>query len=116
MSLPTTLAEGPTILIGYEYRLQIEADTPLFPQGAALAAQLRMQLADETVIADLSSAGGDLVRISDRVLEMRIAPQITAQMSVGSVVLDMVRTDLQLPRHLGFFLEIPVSLPVTRGL
>jgi hypothetical protein len=32
----------------------------------------------------------------------------------GEVVLDLVRTDLTPDRHLGFLLEIPVVLPVTR--
>jgi len=32
------------------------------------------------------------------------------------VVLDVVRTDLELDRHLNFHLEIPVIKPVTRGL
>jgi hypothetical protein len=31
-------------------------------------------------------------------------------------VLDLVRTDLVPPQHLNVFLEIPVLLPVTRGL
>jgi hypothetical protein len=30
------------------------------------------------------------------------------------VVLDLVRTDLSPDRHLGFMLEVPVALPVTR--
>jgi hypothetical protein len=32
------------------------------------------------------------------------------------VVVDVVRTDLDPDLHLGFALEIPVMLPVTRGL
>jgi hypothetical protein len=39
-----------------------------------------------------------------------------AGLGAGSVVLDVVRTDLVPPRHLSFFLEIPVVLPVTRGV
>ena len=34
----------------------------------------------------------------------------------GRVVLDLVRTDLAPDLHLGFLLELPVILPVTRGL
>ena len=45
-----------------------------------------------------------------------LAPEATAGLGAGSVVVDIVRTDLVPPRHLSFFLEIPVVLPVTRGL
>jgi len=41
---------------------------------------------------------------------------VTAQLSTGSVVVDLVRTDLDPDQHLGVLLEIPVTLPVTRGL
>lgn len=37
-------------------------------------------------------------------------------LGAGTVVVDVVRTDLVPPRHLSFFLEIPVVLPVTRSL
>ena len=37
--------EGPVILIGYEYRLQLEAEADLFPEGAAFAGQLRSAIA-----------------------------------------------------------------------
>jgi hypothetical protein len=45
-----------------------------------------------------------------------IPADATAQMQPGTVMFDLVRTDLDPPLHLGFSLEIPVQLPVTRGV
>ena len=108
--------EGPAVLIGYEYVLQIEAEAPLFAEGAAFTAQVRPRLSAAEPTATLTSAAGELIRKSDTTLEIRISPATTARMQVGSVFVDVVRTDLTPPKHLRFFLEIPVLLPVTRGL
>ena len=86
-----TLSEGPAILIGYAWRLQIEAEAPVFAEGA-------------------------IQHITATVLELSLTPSQTAGLSPGRVVLDLVRTDLEPDLHLGFLLEIPVMLPVTRGL
>lgn len=112
----STLQAGPAILLGYTYALQIELSAGLIVEDARFTGQLRSTVASDAVLATLTSDGNELVRISDTVLEIRISAADTAQMSVGSVVLDIVRTDLEPPAHLGVFLEIPVMLPVTRGL
>jgi hypothetical protein len=96
--------------------LQLEADSPVFPAGCALAAHVRAKVSDNTIIAALTTANGGLTRISDTVVEIAIPPAATASLSPGSVVIDMVRTDLEPDRHLSFSLEIPVVRPVTRGL
>ena len=49
-------------------------------------------------------------------LTITLAPNITTALTPGSVTLDLVRTDLDPDRHLGVLIEIPVALPVTRGL
>jgi hypothetical protein len=110
-----TVVDGPAIVAGYPYRLQLEADTALFPQDAVFAAEIRVKVSAPSVIATLTTVNGGIVRVSDTVLELAIAPEATAGLGAGSVVLDVVRTDLMPPRHLSFFLEIPVVLPVTRG-
>lgn len=112
--MTTSVQEGPVILIGYEYRLQIEAEADLFPEGAVFAGQVRSAIAAATMVADLSSAAGSVLRVDDRTLEIVLAPAVTASLAPGMVVLDLVRTDLTPDRHLGFLLEIPVTLPVTR--
>ncbi len=114
--MSVSVSDGPAIVAGYEYRLQLEADSPVFPQGCALAAQVRTKVSDSAIIATLTTGNGGLSRISDTVVEIAIPPAATASLSPGSVVMDMVRTDLEPDRHLSFALEIPVIRPVTRGL
>ena len=114
--MSVSVSDGPAIVAGYEYRLQLEADTPVFPAGCALAAQVRTRVSDSAVIATLTTANGGLARVSDTVVEITIPPATTANLSPGSVVMDMVRTDVEPDRHLNFTLEIPVIRPVTRSL
>jgi hypothetical protein len=114
--MTVSVADGPAIVAGYEYRLQLEADGPVFAAGCALAAQVRAKVSDSTVIATLTTGNGGLSRISDTVVEITIPAVATANLPAGSVVMDMVRTDLDPDRHLNFTLEIPVIQPVTRGL
>jgi hypothetical protein len=109
-----TVQEGPVILIGYEYRLQLEAAADAFPEGASFVGQVRSVIAAATVMAELSSAAGSVLRVDDHTLEIVLTPDVTASLSPGGIVLDLVRTDLTPDRHLGFVLEIPVALPVTR--
>ena len=106
--------EGPVILIGYEYHLQLQAEADLFPEGAAFAGQLRSAIAATSVLTVLSTTAGSILRLDERTLEIVLGPTITASLAPGMVVLDLVRTDLTPDRHLGFLLEIPVALPVTR--
>ena len=112
--MTTSLQEGPVILIGYEYRLQLQAEADLFPEGASFAGQMRSTISAATVVAELSTAVGSVLRVDDRTLEIVLMPAVTASLAPGGIVLDLVRTDLTPDRHLGFVLEIPVVLPVTR--
>jgi hypothetical protein len=114
--MPVEISEGPAIVAGYEYRLQIEALVAAFPEGCTLAAQLRRRIADMDAVATLTTENGGLVRQSDTVVEIVVSPEKTAGLGAGSVVLDVVRTDLAPYRHLNFTLEIPVVRPVTRDL
>jgi hypothetical protein len=106
--------EGPVILIGYEYRLQLQAEADLFPEGASFVGQVRNAVTATTMVAELSTAAGSVLRVDNRTLEIVLAPEVTASLAPGGIVLDLVRTDLTPDRHLGFVLEIPVVLPVTR--
>ena len=114
--MSVAVSDGPVIVAGYEYRLQLEADSTVFPLGCTLAAQLRGKVSDSAVITTLTTENGGLVRISDTIVEISIPPAATALLLPGSVVMDMVRTDLEPDRHLNFTLEITVIRPVTRGL
>ncbi len=112
--MTTSLQEGPVILIGYEYRLQLQADADLFPEGASFVGQVRSAITAATTLAELSTAAGSILRMDGRTLEIVLTPDVTASLSPGGILLDLVRTDLTPDRHLGFVLEIPVVLPVTR--
>lgn len=114
--MSVSVSDGPAIVAGYEYKLQLEADGPIFPAGCALTAQVRSKVSDSAIVATLSTSNGGLTRISDTVVEITIPPPATASLAAGSVFMDMVRTDLNPDRHLNFNLEIPVIRPVTRGL
>lgn len=103
-------------MAGYEYKLQLEAGSAIFPQGCALIAQLRARVSDSAVLATLTTGNGGLTRLSDTVVEITIPAMATSGLQGGSAVMDMVRTDLSPERHLNFTLEIPVVRPVTRGL
>ena len=112
--MTTSLQEGPVILIGYEYRLQLQAESDLFPDGASFVGQVRSTIAAASMVADLSTAAGSVLRLDGRTLEIVLAPEVTAGLAPGGIVLDLVLTALTPDRHLGFLLEIPVALPVTR--
>lgn len=114
--MTTQICEGPAIMIGYAYKLRLEAEGALFPAGAAFTGHVRAKPCAEAVLATLTSANGGLERISDSALDLHIAAEDSGGMAVGSVVIDVVRTDTDPDRHLGFALEIPVMSPVTRGL
>ena len=86
-----TVFQGPAVLIGYEYALQLAVDAPVFAQGASFAAQIRARLSATKPIATLSSAGGTLIRMGDTLLVLRIPTEVFAQMTPGSVLLDVVR-------------------------
>jgi hypothetical protein len=115
-AMTSEIHPGPAIMIGYAYRLRLEAQGLLFPEGATFTGQIRQSPGAAETLATLSSANGGLVRVSDHALDLQIAVSDTARMAEGSVVIDVVRTDVSPDLHLGFALEIPVLLPVTRGL
>lgn len=114
--MSAAIVEGPAILIGYAYRLDLETEAPLFPEIADIIAQVRLKPSAPDVLATLRTDNDTLTRQSDCLLSLIIPAQDTSRFEPGSVVLDMVRVDVRPALPLGFFLEIPVMLPVTRGL
>lgn len=69
------ISEGPAIVMGYAYRLSLEAEGTLFPAGLELVAQIRASVGADQLLAQLSTdAGGGLTRVSDTRLERRREP------------------------------------------
>lgn len=110
------IAQGPAILIGYCYQLALESEAALFPEGAEFLAEIRSARSSQDVIVTLSSSEGAFVRGTDHVLWLSIPADATARMQVGTIIFDIARVDTAPHLPLGFSLEIPVLLPVTRGL
>ncbi len=98
----TTVTEGPAVLIGYAWRLQIEAEAPIFNEGALYAGQIRARPNAVEVLATLTSADHGILRINDTVLELALRPEQTAGLAPGRVVLDLVRIDVAPDLHLAF--------------
>ena len=88
----------------------------LFPEAAQIITHVRLKPSAADVLATLSTADGTLIRRSDCLLSLSIRAQDTGRFAPASVVLDMVRVDTSPALPLGFLLEIPVMLPITRGL
>jgi hypothetical protein len=115
-AMSANVSDGPAIVSGYTYKLQIEAESPVFPAGCALTAHVRSKVSASAIIATLTTANGGLRRISDTVIEITIPAAATTNVAAGTIVTDVVRTDVHPDLHLNFTLEIPVVRPVTRGL
>lgn len=110
-----TTSQGPAILPGYTYRLRLASESDLFPEAARYLAEIRETPSSDTVLATLRSEDGGFVRIGNRELELVLSPAQTSLIPLGRVLLDIVRSDLTPPLHLGIFLELPVMQPITRG-
>lgn len=112
--------DSPPIEIGYAWACRITAETPdgtgLFPEGVELIAHVRETVESETILATLSTGNDKIVRASDSQIDITIPPEDTVEMVAGTVVLDLVRTDLDPPSPLRVKLTIPTVLTVTRGL
>lgn len=107
---------GKAIVIGYDYTVRLTADSALFPSGAALTAQIRTTEDSETILATLTSAGAELVRISDTVIDIYIPGTKSATWVPGRVVMDIVNTTPNPDQYVGLKLTFTVEKPVTRGL
>lgn len=113
--MATEVFEGAAIMVGYAYTQRLVADAAIFPEGASFTAHVRSRVSAAETLATLTTGAG-ITRLSDTEIEITIPASATQTMPVGAVVMDLVRTDTDPDQHLQFVLEIPVQLPVTRGL
>lgn len=113
--MATEVFEGAAIMVGYAYKQRLVADAAIFPEGASFIAHIRSRVSEAATLATLTTGSG-ITRISDTELEITIPASAAQTMPIGTVVMDVVRTDTDPDQHMQFVLEIPVQLPVTRGL
>ncbi|SCW95700.1 hypothetical protein [Ancylobacter rudongensis] len=112
----TQYLPGKAIQTGCEWRLKIKitsAALEAFPETATFLAQIRDDV-EGPIKAALSTALGSIVRADANTIELRLSGAATTEWRAGTVVMDVVRTDLVQPVHLGFDLEIPVKRSITR--
>lgn len=110
--------KGQIITAGYDWAIQLGFDkSPIsFPSNAAFVAQVRRDPAAEDILATLSTANGNIVRISDKILQLRLPGSMSIGWPDRTAFIDMVRTDSGLKQHLGFMLTVPVRRAITRGI
>ena len=112
----TDVQVGPAIMAGYNWSLRIETDISAFPSGVAITGHVRRKVGDATILATLSTAGAQIVRVDDTHIDIAIPGATSKDWPPGTVTMDFVRTDVDPDAYLGFVLTVPVALPVTRGL
>lgn len=106
---------GKPIRPGYPWTVRLKfAAAGFVPVGATFRAQIRPRASASEALAELTTDGGGLVRVSDTEIDVTITAAQTAVLPVGSVEMDVVRTDTSPDQHLGFLMRIPVVQPVTR--
>lgn len=114
--MSVSMVDGPIIQIGYEYEISITASAAIFPAGCALAAHGRQRVQSAAPDVALDTGSGSIVVVSDTEITLKIAAADTEKLQVGTLALDVARTDVNPSSYLGFRLDIPVQLPVTRGV
>ena len=107
--------DGPIIFAGYPWALRVTTEAAKFPVGATFRAQVRVKPSSTSALAEMTTANSGVARVDDYNADLVLTDiQTAAFPTTGSVWIDLVRTDQSPSRHLGFLLEVPVALPVTR--
>ena len=102
------------IRIGYAWGVTLNVVGAAFPAEATFRAQVRASREATTALAELTTASGGITRLDATRLALSISAAATAVFPAGTVLLDVVRTDLDPDQHLGFEVTIPVDQAVTR--
>lgn len=106
------------IVVGYAYslRVRLPEGTVWFPSGSTWRSQIRAFRGSPTALAELTTANGGLVRVSDREMDILMTTSTTAAFTEERVVLDWARTDTSPPEYFGYVLTLPVMVPVTENV
>jgi hypothetical protein len=112
--------EGNAIVAGYSWTITVKYERvpAAFPDGIQLTAQVRPKPKSTTLLATLTLADGDIVRVDDDNITVTIGGDVSEAWinEYDIVYLDVVRTDADPDEHYGFQLGVPVIVPVTRDL
>lgn len=109
--------QGKAIQTGCEWRLKIKINSAAlaaFPASARFSASIRKEDTDGDVLTTLSTSSGSIIRVDGNTLELVLPDSVSANWESGTVVMDIIRTDLTQKIHLGFDLKIPVKRTITR--
>lgn len=110
-----SVQEGPLVAQGYPYTLRIEAEKSMFSASHTYKAHVRAKPAATALLAEVTTGSG-ITYVSERAIDITIAPSATASFPLGEVWIDMVRTDVTPNTYMGFQFSVPVILPVTRSV
>ncbi|WP_353268359.1 hypothetical protein [Gemmatimonas sp.] len=116
--MSTTTQPGRPIVAGFPWSLDVTVtrETPFFPSGSTHTAHVRDTPSSGSIRATLTTANGGLTRVDDNTVRLLIPAETSATWKEGSVVLDIVRTDVTPDEYGGFVLTLPVVRSITRGL
>lgn len=106
--------KGAPIEIGFEWRQRLRFTVPMFPIGCRLVAHVRATPRDPAPLAVLTTENGGLVIVDTFVVELAIAPEVSAALPPGTIVTSIVRIDIEPHAPLGITLRVPVVVPITR--
>jgi len=93
--------------------LIVESEDIYFATDGLYEVDVKRSVSDATPLVTLSTGNGVDVAESNTVT-LVFDGATTVNWPIGTVTLDFVRVDLDPDAHLGFRLQVPVILPVTR--
>lgn len=104
------------LILGYDgaidVAIEVEAGEAV-PAGAQFEAAIR-HAKTGPVVGSLSTGAGTIARLDGSTLRLTFPAEMTKNWARAEFVMDVVRTDLARPAHMGFEIAGAFSQPVTR--
>jgi hypothetical protein len=94
------------------FRVVANSGTP-FPSGVQIKSHFREVISGE-LLTELSTDGGGIVRVSNSIIEMKIAGTVTKNWTMKTVYFDWVITSADPDEYGDFVFKIDVYRPITR--
>ncbi len=92
--------------------MRVIAAPSLFPVGVKLRAQVRTE-PGAAVLGVLTTDAGHLVRVDNDRIQITIPGSLSAKWAEGTVMFDLVRTDLTPAVHLGLRVKVETKTSLT---